>query len=71
MMKIKGVHYNERTGKWQSRIMRDSYMHHIGTFNTEDEANKATLDFIADYHRQQAKAADRAARRYGNARATA
>ena len=39
--KMKGAHYNKKTGKWTSSITVSGTRIHLGTFDTEEEAGQA------------------------------
>jgi hypothetical protein len=44
--KIKGYHFHKKTGKWRAMYSLNNKMHHIGVFETEEEARQAYLNTI-------------------------
>ena len=49
--KVKGVDFHKKTSKWRARITRDKQLHHLGLFDTEEEARQAYLKAKKIYHK--------------------
>lgn len=54
---VKGVNWEARRGKWLARIMAAGRLHHIGYFDSLDEAAAARAKAAAEHHGEFARVA--------------
>lgn len=47
---FRGVHFNKQTNKWQARARVNGKRHHIGLFNSAEEAGIAYEKYISNNH---------------------